>query len=94
MSHLVISKVIDKVSTGWRAVGITVALAGATLAAGKSFVSLLHTPQLIVSHDSTMRAANDTTEQIARESLKQLKLTNCILLGLESKLACSLHASH
>lgn len=89
-----LSKLIDELSTGWKAVGITLAIAGVTMAAGKGVVGLLHTPALVAAHDSAMRAENDTLIQIEREALRQHRLTNCILLGLESRLACSLHASH
>lgn len=89
-----LSKMIDELSTGWKAVGITLAIAATTMAAGRGVVGLLRTPALVQAHDSAMRAENDTLIQIERESLRQHRLTNCILLGLESKLSCSLHASH
>ncbi len=94
MKLVTISRMFNSISVGWQAVGVTLAIAGVTIAATKGLTSLLKAPQQLAAHDSTMRAESDTQAQIARESLKQLRLTNCILLGIESKLACSLHASH
>lgn len=93
-ARLSVTALLQGIPTAWK-VGLTaVAILGSVAAATRTGFGLLRTPAQIAAHDSAMRAEADSSLREQREMVKQQKLTNCILLGLESKLACTLHASH
>lgn len=91
-ARLSMATFVQAIPTVWKVGFTAVLIAGSVAGMVATGPKLLQTPALLARHDSVSHADADSARHELREMVKQQKLTNCILLGLESKLACEAHS--